>query len=361
MSSMRLGCPHCRQPVDAPVELAGSVVACPHCRQQFFLQAPQQQAAAPQPEQHAPPVQILVCPHCQKQLQIPPEMAGRTVACPICAGPFVVPGNATQSTAQVSLPQPPPKPREPTPYDTEDPGPADSMRMILTDDDMKFKDDEKPKPPPPSFWKQYGKIIIPVAALIIILATVAAVLYARQGGTLRKPKEPTHHELFTLALREQAGWVGTSKLDDGSSLIIASIDDYNQLAVKFNDQRNAAVHLMGFYVKPFNTSFTIDSSAVKLIMPDDKIISALPQADVINTMYGTNDLVRHASGPLTFAPGKHTDCGFIFFLHSITGFDLKKMTGVTISVNGNPVTVQGRYMTSEEKKSQLSVSSGQKK
>src|SRR6185295_3671433 len=38
--------------------------------------------------------QVIRCPHCTKSMQVPDNVAGKTVKCPSCQKPFAVPGVA---------------------------------------------------------------------------------------------------------------------------------------------------------------------------------------------------------------------------------------------------------------------------
>jgi predicted Ser/Thr protein kinase len=49
--------------------------------------------------------QVIKCPHCQKSMQLPDGVAGKTVRCPTCNKPFVVPAVAPAASLPVAGPE----------------------------------------------------------------------------------------------------------------------------------------------------------------------------------------------------------------------------------------------------------------
>lgn len=94
MDGFSFHCPHCRQELESPPELAGATVACPACAQEITV-----------PDPVLPSDIRFSCTKCQKHLAAPPEMARQVVSCPSCNTAITVP----------SSPQPPASPAPPSP------------------------------------------------------------------------------------------------------------------------------------------------------------------------------------------------------------------------------------------------------
>ncbi|MBA4387182.1 MAG: hypothetical protein C0404_04315 [Verrucomicrobia bacterium] len=341
MSSFRLNCPHCQKVVDAPMELAGSTVSCPHCRGPFHLQSPAtQQAQASSGLQTSVPANTLTiaCPHCEKQVNLPVTLAEKTVRCPMCGGAFIAP------SVDPSLIPPPPSP----PVQSAEKEEIDGIHITLSEDDM------KPVPEPSKdaqVQKPKSKILpffVGFAAVLLVAGVVAAIMMTQPSGG--KHKQLDKQQLFQQAVDEFPGWVGEAKLEDGSVLRMATVDTHCELAAKFNDMRELEVNMLAFLVKPVSATYSIAPATAQFIMEDGTAVTPIDQAEVLSTMRSTSPWIDYLKGPITFAPGKIGDCGLVFFLLSQDKLRLEKMTSVTIAVNGNTVTVKGAFRTSEQKK-----------
>jgi len=66
MSDIAFICPHCEQPLEAPVEMAGETIECPACGQQMAVPVQEEEPAkeAPAEEDKA------VCPSCNSPLDV---------------------------------------------------------------------------------------------------------------------------------------------------------------------------------------------------------------------------------------------------------------------------------------------------
>lgn len=355
MSNVRLNCPHCTKIVEAPSELAGSVVSCPHCRGAFDLQLPANPPdTAPAQAQPSGATEIVLCPSCQKQLQIPVELAGHAVRCPLCNNQFTLPSKIVPSEPVAPIPvketkTPTPKPirrtqKVRTNAIADEPQPEMPLEEVVVTE------------PPPEPEKKTSKlaIIIPVvAAVVAILAVVVYFATRSKGGESGSDSLPDD-QLFTQVVRDYPGWVGTAKLDDGTTILAASADDASPMYTKLNAHRELAVSMVVFRAKPASAPCTIDPASATFSVGDLKV-KGLAHADVINSMQKQTPWIQYLRGPITFQPGKVGDCGMIFYLNCLKDFDLKKTSAINLTVNGNTVAIPGSYMTAEEKKANIKV------
>lgn len=91
-----------------------------------------------------------ICPHCRQNLNGPEEMAGQTIACPVCQKEFQIPGGIIE--VPKSRLAPPPRPAAP-PTDT-----ATIPRPSSNDDKGKTVRIELP----PEFLKEPDKHIFKI-------------------------------------------------------------------------------------------------------------------------------------------------------------------------------------------------------
>lgn len=86
----------------------------------------------------------VACPNCQKPIKVPDEWAGRTARCPVCKGPFVVPGQPVAS-APAAAPRPAPRPLA----NSSDPGALDLQSLAdMVPEDIPAEAPAMDGPPP---------------------------------------------------------------------------------------------------------------------------------------------------------------------------------------------------------------------
>ena len=65
MADIIFNCPHCRQSIEAPPDMAGQLIECPSCKQTIEVARHQAPPARPR---YIPPAQNRVCPFCKSEI-----------------------------------------------------------------------------------------------------------------------------------------------------------------------------------------------------------------------------------------------------------------------------------------------------
>ncbi len=111
MSDLFFKCPGCAQDIEAPDDLAGTMINCPGCDQ--LLRVPGE-----------PRIRgefIFLCPACGQSIDVPADASGVHLPCPGCG-------------ATINVPEPPPPPvpgPDPSPF-SSDPGAVEAEKKGAT-------------------------------------------------------------------------------------------------------------------------------------------------------------------------------------------------------------------------------------
>ena len=98
---VRFDCPNCKQPIEAPSEMAGATAECPQCKQSIVVPLKLTKVDAESTTTSPPEIGIagsepandivFNCPACGKSLAIDERAAGQAVQCTDCKQSITVP------------------------------------------------------------------------------------------------------------------------------------------------------------------------------------------------------------------------------------------------------------------------------
>ena len=93
MPDVNFDCPHCRQNLDAPVQLAGKSLACPSCQKNITI-----------PKRDLAPDYInFNCHNCAQNIDAPDQASGLRIRCPGCGDTIRIPVRGTPKSSAAEI------------------------------------------------------------------------------------------------------------------------------------------------------------------------------------------------------------------------------------------------------------------
>ena len=152
------------------------------------------------------------------------------------------------------------------------------------------------------------------------------------------------------AFLKEAGWVGVLQ-HRGAVVTLVTVPDSTPIAAELLGNLKTPVSLLvvGVDNSRGGDSFSLDPAGSTLALTDGTT-QELPDVPTVLRSARTDraQFVRQFSPPFEVLPGRQLVGKFMFLP---PGSDPSKIASVSVKIDGEPVTVTGRYMTAEEKQS----------
>jgi hypothetical protein len=151
------------------------------------------------------------------------------------------------------------------------------------------------------------------------------------------------------AVLDYPGWLGKAQVS-GGMIIAVSVDETSQASRDYNSNFNKKYSLVNLSVN--NTAGTetlvVDPSSIKIINADGSTQSSATDNEVISSVSTDRQgFASRYSGSISAAPGQQLTDRWGYFA---SGTDYSKAVSMTVSVNGQVVTLNGQFFTPEQKK-----------
>ena len=147
------------------------------------------------------------------------------------------------------------------------------------------------------------------------------------------------------------GWIGPAKLP-GGVVVVGTLDDQSPTARQVLDELTTPCSVVTITISNIasGSPLTIDPSSLRLLSTQGTI-DALASEDVLATAHASAiESLRRLSSSQVVPAGQQACVTLCFIPRDI---DLHQVAAVTLRINGQKLTIPGRYFSSQEKQKQL--------
>lgn len=147
------------------------------------------------------------------------------------------------------------------------------------------------------------------------------------------------------------GWIGPARLP-GGAVVVGTLDDQSPTARRVLDELTTPCSVITITISNAASAspITLDPSSLRLLSTQGTIDALAPEDVLATARASAIESLRRLSAPQVIPAGQKACVTVCFIPRDI---DLHQVAAVTVRINGQKMTIPGRFFSSQEKQKQL--------
>jgi len=185
---------------------------------------------------------------------------------------------------------------------------------------------------------------------LIILTGIWTISAARSASARPVTQAQLYQEGISSA-EDFPGWIGAAKLP-GGAIVVGSLDDQSPAARRVLDELTTPCSVVTVTISNSNSAspLALDPASLRLLSTQGTIDVLSPDDVLANIRQGESSPLHKLAAPQIVPAGERA-CVTICFIPR--GIDLHQVAAVTIRLNGQKMTIPGRFLSAPEKQKKL--------